>query len=74
MMAAFVVAAVCLALGGIGALEARHVSVTHGFPIDWFTAVASTTPRWILLATVLPFVLSLGVRYPLNPPRALGPA
>lgn len=70
MMAAFVVAVVCLALGGISALEARHVSVTHGFPIDWFTAVASTTPRWILLATVLPFVLSLGVRYPLSPPRA----
>ena len=34
------------------------------------TAVSSTTPRWILLAAALPFVLHLGVRYPLNPPRA----
>lgn len=57
-------------LGAISALEARHVSVTHGFPLDWPTVLISTTPRWILLAAVLPFVLRLGVRYPLNPPRA----
>jgi hypothetical protein len=68
-MATLTVAAVCLALGTISVLEARHVSVTHGFPIDWVTAVASTTPRWILLAIVLPFVLHLGVRFPINPPR-----
>ena len=65
-----VVVVVCLVLGGISALEARHVSVTHGFPIDWSTAIASTTPRWILLAVALPIVLDLGVRYPLQPPRA----
>ena len=64
------VVVVCLVLGGISALEARHVSVTHGFPIDWSTAVVSTMPRWILLAATLPVVLLLGVRYPLNPPRA----
>jgi two-component system, LytTR family, sensor kinase len=29
----------------------------------------STTPRYVLLAAVLPFVLYLGLRYPLNPPR-----
>ncbi|HEX6315455.1 MAG TPA: histidine kinase [Gemmatimonadaceae bacterium] len=68
-MATLTVAVVCLALGAISALEARHVSVTHGFPIDWVTAVVSTTPRWILLAMVLPFVLHLGVRFPLSPPR-----
>ena len=56
-------------LGGISALEARHVSVTHGFPIDWSLAVTSTTPRWILLAAALPFVLHLGTRYPLTPSR-----
>jgi sensor histidine kinase YesM len=70
LQATLAVICVCLALGGISALEARHVSVTHGFPIDWFTAMASTTPRWILLAAVLPFVLHLGMRFPLNPPRA----
>ena len=63
------VVCVCLVLGGISALEARHVSVTHGFPLDWPTVIASTTPRWILLAAVLPFVLYLGVRFPLVPPR-----
>jgi len=57
-------------LGGISVLEARLVSVTHGFPIDWMTAMSTTTPRWIVLAVALPFVLHLGVRYPLNPPRA----
>jgi hypothetical protein len=57
-------------LGAISALESRHVSVTHGFPLDWPTVIISTTPRWILLAAVLPFVLRLGVRYPVNPPRA----
>ena len=61
---------VCLILGGISALEARHISITHGFPLDWFTVVASTTPRWILLAVVLPFVLLLATRYPLVPVRA----
>lgn len=68
-MATLAVVGVCLALGGISALEARHVSVTHGFPLDWFTVIASTTPRWILLAAILPFVLHLGMRYPVNPPR-----
>ena len=68
-MASLAVVVVCLVLGGISALEARHVSVTHGFPIDWYAAVISTTPRWLLLAAVLPVVLQLGVRYPLNPPR-----
>ncbi len=69
-MASLVVSTVCLALGAVSALEARHVSVTHGFPLDWPTVFVSTTPRWILLAAVLPFVLRLGLRYPLNPPRA----
>lgn len=67
-MATLAVVVVCLVLGATSALEARHVSVTHGFPLDWFTVVASTTPRWILLAAVLPFVLHLGVRVPLSPP------
>ena len=61
---------VCLTLGGISALEARHISVTHGFPLDWLTVLASTTPRWILLAVVLPFVLVLATRFPLVPVRA----
>jgi two-component system, LytTR family, sensor kinase len=56
-------------LSGISVLEARLVSVTHGFPIDWMTAALTTTPRWIVLAVALPFVLHLGLRYPLNPPR-----
>jgi two-component system LytT family sensor kinase len=61
---------VCLLLGGISALEARHVSTTHGFPLDWYTVLASTTPRWILLAVALPFVLLVATRIPLAPPRA----
>lgn len=67
--ASLAVACVCLALGGISALEARHVSVTHGFVLPWFTVLASTTPRWILLAAVLPFVLNLAARVPLTPAR-----
>ena len=67
--ATLTVVCVCLTLGGISALEARHISVTHGFPLDWFTVVASTTPRWILLAVVLPFVLLLATRFPLVPVR-----
>lgn len=57
-------------MGAISAAEARHVSVAHGFPIEWSLALVSTTPRWILLAAALPFVLQLGLRYPLNPLRA----
>jgi two-component system LytT family sensor kinase len=51
-------------------MEAHHVAGTHGFPIDVLQAVASTTPRWILLAVVLPFVLYAGVRFPIVPLRA----
>jgi signal transduction histidine kinase len=69
-MASLVVVFVCLVLGAISALEARHVSVTHGFPLDWPTVLLSTTPRWILLAVVLPFVLQLAPRFPLTPIRA----
>lgn len=60
----------CLVLGATSALEARHVSITHGFPLDWSTVIASTSPRWLLLAAVLPFVLQLGLRFPLVPVRA----
>lgn len=69
ILATLAVVLVCLVLGAISALESRHVSVTHGFPLDWPTVIISTTPRWIMLALVLPFILHLGVRYPLTPPR-----
>ena len=69
-VATLTVVVVCLTLGLISALEARHVSFAHGFPISWTAALLSTTPRWILLATVLPFVLHLGLRYPLNRRRS----
>lgn len=68
-LAILAVAGVSLLLGGISALEARHVSVTHGFPLDWFTVLVSTTPRWIFLAVALPFVLFLAARFPVVPPR-----
>jgi hypothetical protein len=69
-VATIAVVIVCVAMGAISALEAHHVAGTHGFPIDVLAAVASTTPRWILLAVVLPFVLRVGVRYPVLPVRA----
>lgn len=53
---------VCMALGGVSALESRHMSVTHGLPISWPAAFASTTPRWLLLAATLPFPLRLATR------------
>jgi hypothetical protein len=53
---------VCLALGGVSALESRHMSVTHGLPIPWALVLASTTPRWLLLAGTLPFALRLATR------------
>jgi hypothetical protein len=56
ILATLAVVFVCLMLGAISALESRHVSVTHGFPLDWPTVLISTTPRWIMLAAVLPFV------------------
>lgn len=67
--ASLVVVLICLMLGGLSALEARHVSVTHGFPLDWTTVLVSTMPRWVLLAVVLPFVLYLAMRFPLIPLR-----
>jgi len=70
ILATLAVVFVCLMLGAISALESRHVSVTHGFPLDWPTVIISTTPRWIMLAAVLPFVLRIGVRYPVTPARA----
>ncbi|MBC7897407.1 MAG: histidine kinase, partial [Cytophagaceae bacterium] len=57
-------------LGAIGALEARHVSVVHGQPLEWSLVLATTTPRWLLLAAALPFVLHLATRIPLVPVRS----
>lgn len=63
------VVSVCLLLGGITALEARHVSVTHGVHVHWPGIVVSTMPRWFVLAATLPFVLVLAARFPLTPVR-----
>lgn len=63
------VVVVCLVLGGITALEARHVSVTHGVHVYWHGIMVSTMPRWVALAATLPFVLVLATRFPLTPLR-----
>ncbi|MGH9888152.1 MAG: sensor histidine kinase [bacterium] len=68
-VASLVVACVCLLLGGMSTLESRHISVTHGFPLDWLTLVVSTTPRWVGLAVLMPLVLQFASRVPLTPIR-----
>jgi two-component system, LytTR family, sensor kinase len=60
--ACLAVVLVCLALGGVSALETRHVSVSHGQPLPWSLLLASTLPRWLLLAATLPFALHLATR------------
>ena len=69
LIACLTVAGVCLVLGAITALEARHVSVTHGVHVHWPGIVVSTMPRWVALAATLPFVLVLAARFPLTPLR-----
>ena len=69
-MASLAVVLVCLALGAMSALETRHISVTHRFPLDWSIVFFSTMPRWLLLAVVMPFVLRIATRMPLVPVRA----
>jgi two-component system LytT family sensor kinase len=69
LIAFLAVAGVCLILGGITALEARHVSVTHGVHVHWPGIVISTMPRWVALAATLPFVLVVATRVPLTPLR-----
>jgi len=59
----------CLALGGVGALESRHMSVTHGLPLEWPTVLVSTMPRWIGLAVAMPLVVWLSTSVPLTPVR-----
>jgi two-component system LytT family sensor kinase len=68
-IATFVVVCGCLALGGVGALESRHMSVTHGLPLAWPTVLISTMPRWIGLALAMPFVVRLSTVVPLAPVR-----
>jgi two-component system LytT family sensor kinase len=53
---------VCLALGAVSAAETRHVSITHGVPLSWSAVLASTMPRWVLLAATLPLALRLATR------------
>ena len=60
--ASLVLICVCLALGGVSALESRTVSVAHGFPLPWSVVFGSTAPRWLLLAATLPFALVLAAR------------
>jgi len=68
-IATLVVVCGCLVLGGVGALESRHMSVTHGLPLDWPTVLISTMPRWIGLALAMPFVVRLSTVVPLTPVR-----
>ncbi len=68
-MASLAVAVICLTLGVISSLETRHISVTHGQPLDWSIVLVSTIPRWVLLAFALPFVLHLSMRISLTPLR-----
>lgn len=68
-MIGLAVALLCLALGGVTALEMHHVSVAHGFPLPWSTVLATTMPRWLLLAVLLPFVLLLATRMAQQPSR-----
>lgn len=65
-----VVVVACLALGSLAAVEARHVSVTHGNPLGWPDVIATTMPRWVVLALAFPFVLRFSLRYPAVPFRA----
>lgn len=65
-----VVVGACLALGALSALESRHVSVTHGVPLQWPVVFGSTFPRWLLLAATLPFVFRLASTMPPVPVRA----
>jgi histidine kinase/histidine kinase/DNA gyrase B/HSP90-like ATPase len=68
-LASLVVVFGCLALGAVGALEAKHVSTVHNAPIDWATVLVSTTPRWIGLAFMMPVILRVATRVPLTPVR-----
>ena len=38
------------------------MSITHGVPLAWSAVLASTMPRWILLAATLPLTLRLATR------------
>jgi two-component system LytT family sensor kinase len=62
-----IVAFACLALGGVSALDIRHMSVSHGQPLDWSLVALTTMPRWVLLAATLPLVLRVGLN--LSVPR-----
>lgn len=68
-MASLAVVLTCLLMGAIGTLESRHIAVNHGTRYDWPVILSSTTPRWILLAATLPFVLQLATRFPVVPWR-----
>lgn len=69
--ASLVLIGVCLALGGVSALEARHVSVVHGFPLSWMHVFATTAPPWLLLAATLPIALRLACNPSLRSRRGL---
>jgi two-component system LytT family sensor kinase len=60
--ASLVLVFVCLALGGVAAMDLRVISVAHGAPLPWSTLFASTLPRWLLLAATLPLALRLAAR------------
>jgi two-component system LytT family sensor kinase len=68
-MAVLAIVVTCLVLGATSGLESHHVSVVHGFPLGWGTALGSTMPRWLYLAATLPFVLWVALAVPPLPLR-----
>ena len=63
-MAVLAIVVTCLVLGATSGLESHHVSIVHGFPLQWSVVLGSTLPRWLYLAATLPFVLWIALRVP----------
>lgn len=57
---------VCTALGLMEASQAYFMSPAAGRPLTWSRSVTATMPSWFVMAALVPFVIAIARRFPLE--------
>ena len=57
---------VCTVIGLVEATQVYFMSARAGSPMSWTRSMGATMPSWFVLAALVPFVIAVARRYPLE--------
>src|SRR5687768_7205519 len=61
-----IVLAVCMAIGLLEASQVYFMSARWGRPLSWTRSAGTTMPSWFVLAALVPFVIAVAKRFPIE--------